>query len=41
MRRGTSARPHREVYNHVATALLLEVVGEDALLDDSRYGTLT
>jgi len=34
MRRGTSARPHREVYNHVATALLLEVVGEDVPLNE-------
>ena len=33
MKKGTSARSYHEVSNHVVTALLLEVVGEDALLN--------
>jgi len=41
MKKGTSARSYHEVSNHVVTALLLEVVGEDALLNDSSYGILT
>ena len=32
--KGTSARPYHEVSNHVVTALLLEVVGEDASLNE-------